>query len=1259
MSNSPQACVTEGCVCLKFELQKPDYCSCTHHKEQHRKQPPPIPQRRPTTSLIQPIDKINDHNSMSMSSLSTNRNQSPKKPTLASQGRTATQANIFPQSVKSSMNQILHRKSSKSYILRNPTEIKEDGPRVKNVVTTDVQNRLKLKIPVEIGNIGGLSDLKDYVEQEPLIVTRLDEDNRTLLHLASARGDENIVNYLVAEKHVNIESLDNKNFSPFLSAAQAGQLKCCLVLWRHGASVHKPTTSGELPLHFLVQYPSPEQEIHLNQDEPYLLWTKMITLVLSQMRDENCNINFQTYIRLDTPLHYATQVWPKKSVAILTASVLALRTFILNFLLKNAADPSIQNSTGRPALEYLFQNGYQNELKEIGQGHAQHVQAIIAKISAPPAQRPKRDIRQRHSMMMPHKEPVVRPKNNYRAGLAKLLKEGRLESNEEEPSEKGSGSGIYSQLANEGPSHSLLPSYISSFALPVSRPLAPLSPVTRASVLKESPTQELSGLLGSVLQSESPPESPRSPKAETPPTSPRPNAPTGQKIARALYNFNGQTSEELCFEKDEQLLLLDQETSQTWWYAENLATGEQGWFPSNFVNVVSWKNYLMEHDQRQISPSPSAALALQYPHLHRRDSIMNEVQEYEMETRSGAFETVDLLRFLSDVLDSLQVDRANAPLLVQAKNTVSLAISAATELEKQAMMYALTKVKAVVVMQSCARRFLAVRRYQSLMRSFKLPKGPSEELFMTELKYVEHLTILKEKFVTPVLAKNIIKPGEELHTLFGSVEVIINTNSKLLANLREYFALPICKRHLHVPLGQIFLNMAPYFSVYAIYVANYDPNAIEKFRQENKAFDMLWKKFNAEMKPQTISDYLAKPYQRSLKYPLLLEEIVKNLPEDHVELESMQKASLELKLLARKWNEKKRRAENQQQIVSIQLSLDGIDFDLVEPSRELIRRDSVTLLKLKGIVFGTKLETVHSSLGSSPQSSMEALPILKEMGGGETLLLFLFNDLLVLAAPITPRSRSMSQSGHGNLSARPSVLSTSVGASSLPRAVRSLMYRGATRLAHLKAFDLPDFPSSKNLVQVVYRSTTRTRYKSLTLAFGSEVVKGEWLADLRTHVMAELANPRNQSTSGSNSPGSEGQTTMAHERAPSVGQPTSPLAFDLDPNEPLFPVKEGRLSTRSFFSWRPRYVVLQNTSLSLYVAENKKCCGHRELNSKWVLKLPAPHKLVFHLIDSHSDSDQMHFKADNIQDYDSWVSAFKTLLTSLRAISASMVLDSS
>jgi len=194
-----------------------------------------------------------------------------------------------------------------------------------------------------------------------------------------------------------------------------------------------------------------------------------------------------------------------------------------------------------------------------------------------------------------------------------------------------------------------------------------------------------------------------------------------------------------------------------------------------------------------------------------------------------------------------------------------------------------------------------------------------------------------------MLKSPIITPAE-VGAIFSIIEIILNYNSVFLNELEH--RLSYLDRH--TALGDIFLHLTDFFKIYTEYINNYN-NAIttlEKCKKEKPLFAEFLKKLahHPDCKRLDLTALLIMPIQRIPRYPLLLQDLLRYMPEDHKDYKNLNSALDKMSQIAQHVNERKREYENLKKIVDIQSCFIGID-NLVAPHRRFIREGE---LKVKG-----------------------------------------------------------------------------------------------------------------------------------------------------------------------------------------------------------------------------------------------------------------------------------------------------------------------
>lgn len=176
------------------------------------------------------------------------------------------------------------------------------------------------------------------------------------------------------------------------------------------------------------------------------------------------------------------------------------------------------------------------------------------------------------------------------------------------------------------------------------------------------------------------------------------------------------------------------------------------------------------------------------------------------------------------------------------------------------------------------------------------------ETISTEETYVNNLE----------LCMKIFGPLKGCEILLRGMQEIIQVNKELLAKMKlELDNFPMTF------LGRIFKEMASKMVVYTEYINNYD-KSFELYQQwvisNKKSFasqlNKIYKKNQIELGGKQLESYLILPVQRIPRYRLLLESILKNTNEEHVEYQDIKDALDDIMQLAKYIDDQKKLVED-------------------------------------------------------------------------------------------------------------------------------------------------------------------------------------------------------------------------------------------------------------------------------------------------------------------------------------------------------------
>eukprot|EP01103_Thecamoeba_quadrilineata_P016419 TRINITY_DN5487_c0_g1_i1.p1 TRINITY_DN5487_c0_g1~~TRINITY_DN5487_c0_g1_i1.p1 ORF type:complete len:941 (-),score=207.79 TRINITY_DN5487_c0_g1_i1:323-3145(-) len=306
-----------------------------------------------------------------------------------------------------------------------------------------------------------------------------------------------------------------------------------------------------------------------------------------------------------------------------------------------------------------------------------------------------------------------------------------------------------------------------------------------------------------------------------------------------------------------------------------------------------------------------------------------------------------------------------------------------------------------------------------------------KEIIQSENDYIKDLRVIVEVFVTPLKAK---LPKQVITAMFSNIQIILNINGELLKLLKPEFTRPLEEQSF----GIVFLRFADYLKAYTQYSSDQDL-AIQTLRKQRANPDIARFLDECQRDPRcnngTLLSFLIKPIQRICKYPLLLQQLQRYLPPNHLDREALSGAIAKLSSVVEVIDARKRKFESEIQLIDIQSRIAGAE-GLLEPGRRLVREG----------------------------------PILK-LGFGNTLrkqYLFLFNDMFIYSTPIS----------HNRFSKRGAVF----------------LLKAKVELPSAR-IDRPSIPSDLPYAFLVTKSGKSGKKK--TMVFGSQTQKERdaWMAD--------------------------------------------------------------------------------------------------------------------------------------------------------------------
>lgn len=225
------------------------------------------------------------------------------------------------------------------------------------------------------------------------------------------------------------------------------------------------------------------------------------------------------------------------------------------------------------------------------------------------------------------------------------------------------------------------------------------------------------------------------------------------------------------------------------------------------------------------------------------------------------------------------------------------------------------------------------------------------EIMYTERDFVKDLEYLRDFWIRPLRSagnKNISPIPEHrrekfIRTVFGNCLDVLAVNGGLAEALNARQK----ESHVVKTVGDIFLQHVPRFDPFIKYGANqlYGKYEFEKEKASNPDFARFVEETERlkESRKLELNGYLTKPTTRLARYPLLLEQVVKNTADDNPDKEDIPKAIKLIKDFLSRVNTESGRAENHFNLVQLNGALkfgpgDYVNLKLTEENRQMLTK---------------------------------------------------------------------------------------------------------------------------------------------------------------------------------------------------------------------------------------------------------------------------------------------------------------------------------
>uniref|UniRef100_A0A1D1Z1D3 Rho1 guanine nucleotide exchange factor 2 n=1 Tax=Anthurium amnicola TaxID=1678845 RepID=A0A1D1Z1D3_9ARAE len=230
------------------------------------------------------------------------------------------------------------------------------------------------------------------------------------------------------------------------------------------------------------------------------------------------------------------------------------------------------------------------------------------------------------------------------------------------------------------------------------------------------------------------------------------------------------------------------------------------------------------------------------------------------------------------------------------------------------------------------------------------------EIIKTEYEYVRDLRLIEEYFINPIkqaeesYRKRIVP--ENLNKVFNSISYFLFIHEVIsnCLNERQENQFPLVRS-----ISDILLSYVWVFRAYAPYLINYE-DALRELDECIRKKDKLGRLVRKQQKSPScrnmpLTTYLLKPFQRLLKYPLLITNLLKGTDKEGFDYENTVSLKTKLDDVLTDVEEQKRSHDNMQRLRELETRIHGLGhFRLAINNRQLLKESpacqkSITLKK--------------------------------------------------------------------------------------------------------------------------------------------------------------------------------------------------------------------------------------------------------------------------------------------------------------------------
>jgi hypothetical protein len=183
---------------------------------------------------------------------------------------------------------------------------------------------------------------------------------------------------------------------------------------------------------------------------------------------------------------------------------------------------------------------------------------------------------------------------------------------------------------------------------------------------------------------------------------------------------------------------------------------------------------------------------------------------------------------------------------------------------------------------------------------------------------------------------------KDIDKVFGNVTSLLMLSEQLLTSLQERIGRSGELWNPSQKLGDIFIDLGPFFKVYKEYVKNFEDASayLLLMRAEYPLFAQLLDQLRETQGNMDVASFLVMPVQRMPRYKMLLEELVKITRPEHRDYSNLEQALSIIRDVAMSVNTNITEMEKKEKVVELSAEIEQCPFELVQFSRLYVTEEN-------------------------------------------------------------------------------------------------------------------------------------------------------------------------------------------------------------------------------------------------------------------------------------------------------------------------------